>query len=97
VIPSTQIPISVDKPNWEPLERVLPLRECSDFIYMGHAGEIELYKHYVTRRLRPLRGMIGQLPHPLFRSDPILTNATLYMLREITACYRYDNGVIIAK
>jgi hypothetical protein len=43
VIPSTQIPISVDKPNWEPLERVLPLRECSDFIYMGHAGEIELY------------------------------------------------------
>ena len=48
--PSTDIPISADEPNWEPLERALPLRECSDFMYMGRAGEIELYKHYVTRR-----------------------------------------------
>jgi len=50
VIPSTHIPISVDEPNWDPLERALTLRECSDFMYMGRAGEIELYKHYVTRR-----------------------------------------------
>jgi hypothetical protein len=50
VIPSTDIAISVDEPNWEPLERALALRECSDFMYMGRAGEIELYKHYVTRR-----------------------------------------------
>jgi hypothetical protein len=50
VTPSTDIPISVDKSNWEPLERVLSFRECSDFMYMGRAGEIELYKHYVTRR-----------------------------------------------
>lgn len=50
MIPSTDIPISVDKPNWEPLERALPLPQCSDFMYMGRAGEIELYKHYFTRR-----------------------------------------------
>jgi hypothetical protein len=50
LIPSTDIPISADEPNWEPLERALPVRECSDFMYMGRAGEIELYKHYFTRR-----------------------------------------------
>jgi hypothetical protein len=50
MIPATDIPISVDKPNWAPLERALPRHECSNFMYMGRAGEIELYKHYVTRR-----------------------------------------------
>jgi hypothetical protein len=50
MIPAINILISVDEPNWEPLERALPLRECSDFMYMGRAGEIELYKHYFTRR-----------------------------------------------
>jgi hypothetical protein len=50
VIPAANIPISADEPNWEPLERVLPPDECSEFMYMGRAGEIELYKHYVTRR-----------------------------------------------
>jgi hypothetical protein len=50
VIPASQIPISVGKPNWRPLERVLSPDECSEFMYMGRAGEIELYKHYVTRR-----------------------------------------------
>ena len=50
MIPSTDIPISVDEPNWEPLERALTLRGCLDFMYMGRAGEIELYKHYMTRR-----------------------------------------------
>ena len=50
MIPAANIPISADEPNWEPLERVLPFHQCSDFMYMGRAGEIELYKHYVTRR-----------------------------------------------
>jgi hypothetical protein len=50
VIPAANIPISADEPNWEPLERVLPLHQCSDFMYMGRAREIELYKHYMTRR-----------------------------------------------
>jgi hypothetical protein len=50
MIPSTDIQISVDEPNWEPLERTLPRHECADYMYMGRAGEIELYKHYFTRR-----------------------------------------------
>ena len=50
MIPSTDIPISVDEPNWEPLERALTPRECLDFMYMGRAGAIELYTHYFTRR-----------------------------------------------
>ena len=50
MIPATNIPTSVDEPNWEPLERVLRPHECSEFMYMGRAGEIELYKYYVTRR-----------------------------------------------
>ena len=48
--PSTEVPISVGEPNWEPLERALPFHQCSDFMYMGRAGEIEVYKHYMTRR-----------------------------------------------
>ena len=50
MIPAANIPISADEPNWEPLERALTLRGCLDFMYMGRAGEIELYKHYMTRR-----------------------------------------------
>jgi hypothetical protein len=46
----TEAPITVGEPNWTPLERVLPARELEDFMYMGRAGEIELYKHSVTRR-----------------------------------------------
>jgi hypothetical protein len=40
----------VGAPNWEPLERVLSPEECADFMYMGRTGEIELYKHRLTRR-----------------------------------------------
>ena len=50
MIPATDIPSSVDESNWAPLERALPRHECSNFMYMVRAGEIELYKHYVTRR-----------------------------------------------
>lgn len=50
MILSTNIPITPDEPNWIPLERTLPSHQCSDFMYMGRAGEIELYKHHTTRR-----------------------------------------------
>ena len=40
----------VGEPNWHPLETVLTQDECVDFMYMGRAGEIELYKHRLTRR-----------------------------------------------
>jgi len=42
--------IEVGEPNWSPLERVLTREECSDYMYMGRSGEIELYKNRLTRR-----------------------------------------------
>ena len=43
-------PIVADEPNWRPLEMVLTLGVCEEFMYMGRTGEIELYKHRWTRR-----------------------------------------------
>ena len=42
--------ITVGEPNWTPLETVVPASELENFMYMGRAGEIELYKHRFTRR-----------------------------------------------
>ncbi len=41
---------TVGEPNWAPLEQVLPASELEMYMYMGRAGEIELYKHRLTRR-----------------------------------------------
>lgn len=42
---------ATDTPDWEPLERVLPLEHCDGFMWMGLApGGIRLYKHGITRR-----------------------------------------------
>jgi hypothetical protein len=45
-----QVAIIVGEPNWTPLELAVPTRELQNFMYMGRAGEIELYKHRLTRR-----------------------------------------------
>ena len=45
-----QAQITVGEPNWAPLELVLPVGELENYMYMGRAGEIELYKHRFTRR-----------------------------------------------
>ena len=45
-----KVPITVGEPNWIPLELAVPACELVDFMYMGDAGEIELYKHRITRR-----------------------------------------------
>ena len=45
-----KFPVTVGEPNWIPLELAVPACELDDFMYMGHAGEIELYKHRITRR-----------------------------------------------
>ena len=42
--------IVVGQPNWTPLETVLLPSERQHFMYMGRAGEVELYKHRWTRR-----------------------------------------------
>ena len=45
-----QAAITVGEPNWTPLELAVPACELENFMYMGRAGEIELYKHQLTRR-----------------------------------------------
>ena len=45
-----QAAITVGEPNWTPLELAVPACELENFMYMGRAGEIEFYKHRVTRR-----------------------------------------------
>jgi hypothetical protein len=50
MMPTGEFSITVGEPNWTPLERVLPYEECMNYMYMGRAGEIELYKHRHTRR-----------------------------------------------
>ena len=42
--------IEVGEPNWKPLEGVLSLEDCADFMYMGHVSGIVLYKHRDSRR-----------------------------------------------
>ncbi|HYN37386.1 MAG TPA: hypothetical protein VEV82_10485 [Actinomycetota bacterium] len=36
-------------PNWEPLEKVLPMKHCDGFMYMGCDRGIHMYKHGFTR------------------------------------------------
>jgi hypothetical protein len=38
-----------DRPDWGPLEQVLPFDHCAGFMFMGYSGEIRLYKHGFTR------------------------------------------------
>jgi hypothetical protein len=38
-----------DRPDWDPLEKVLPLEHCAGFMFMGYSGAIRLYKHGFTR------------------------------------------------
>ena len=45
-----RVPVTVGEPNWTPLELAVPTCELENFMYMGRAGEIELYKHRLTRR-----------------------------------------------
>ena len=45
-----KVPVTVGEPNWIPLELAVPACELEDFMHMGHSGEIELYKHRITRR-----------------------------------------------
>ena len=47
---TSQVVVAVGEPNWAPLERAVPAAELENFMYMGRAGEIELYKHRWTRR-----------------------------------------------
>ncbi|MGF7181531.1 hypothetical protein [Tunturiibacter psychrotolerans] len=50
MISANRVSITVGEPNWAPLEMALTRKECAAYMYMGRAGDIELYKHRVTRR-----------------------------------------------
>ncbi|MDX6459009.1 MAG: hypothetical protein QOJ51_1350 [Acidobacteriaceae bacterium] len=50
----------VCSPNWRPLERLFSAEECSNFMYMGRSGSIELYKHRETRRYLNIHAESGE-------------------------------------
>ena len=39
-----------NEPDWEPLHKVLPIRWCDGFCFMGYQGEIRIYKQGFTRK-----------------------------------------------
>ncbi len=43
-------PVTSEQPEWGPLEAALPPEKRVDYMYMGNAGPIVLYKHRWTRR-----------------------------------------------
>ena len=52
--------IVVGEPDWKPLEGVLSREHCEDFMYMGSAGGIVLYKHRDTRRYLNIEAETGR-------------------------------------
>ena len=54
---------TVGEPNWTPLELAVPACDLENFMYMGRTGEIELYKHQLTRRYLN----IGRNSHKFYR------------------------------
>ena len=51
--------MEVREPDWRPLEAALPPRARVRFMYMGHAGDIVLYKHCDTRRYLNIHAITG--------------------------------------
>ena len=52
--------IEVGKPDWRPLENAIPPEYCEDYMYMGKAGDIVLYKHRLTRRYLNIDAVTGR-------------------------------------
>jgi len=52
--------IEVGKPDWQPLENAIPPEYCEDYMYMGKAGDIVLYKHRLTRRYLNINAVTGK-------------------------------------
>jgi len=52
--------IEVGKPDWRPLENAIPPEYCEDYMYMGNAGHIVLYKHCLTRRYLNIDAVTGK-------------------------------------
>lgn len=60
------------EPDWEPLEKVLPLESCGGFMFMGYSGVIRMYKHGLTRKYLYLdpEGNAYRYDHPGHRFIP---------------------------
>jgi hypothetical protein len=52
--------IIVGEPDWRPLENAIPPESCEDFMFMGKAGGIVLYKHRLTRRYLNIDAATGR-------------------------------------
>jgi hypothetical protein len=52
--------MEVRDPDWRPLEAVLSPRLCEAFMYMGHVGDLVLYKHRDTRRYLNIVAITGR-------------------------------------
>jgi len=52
--------IEVGKPDWRPLENVIPSDYAEDFMFMGKAGDIVLYKHRITRHYLNIDAVTGK-------------------------------------
>ena len=52
--------IKVGAPDWRPLENAIPPEYCEDFMFMGSAGGIVLYKHRDTRRYLNIDAATGR-------------------------------------
>ena len=45
--------------SWTPLEAALGRAQCIDFMWMGSAGAVQLYKHMDTRRYLYIDALTG--------------------------------------
>ena len=52
--------IEVGKPDWRPLENAMPSEFCEEFMFMGKATDIVLYKHRFTRRYLNIDAVTGK-------------------------------------
>ena len=52
--------IEVGNPDWRPLEDAIPSKLCEEFMFMGKAGDIVLYKHRLTRRYLNIDAVTGK-------------------------------------
>jgi hypothetical protein len=52
--------IEVGEPDWKPLEGILSREHREDFMFMGSAGGVVLYKHRDTRRYLNVEAETGR-------------------------------------
>jgi len=48
------------EPDWKPLEKLVAAVHLDAFMHMGHVGDIQLYKHRMTRRYLNIDAVSGR-------------------------------------